>query len=229
MPECSVEGCAKEVQSRGLCPMHYQRNRKYGDPLTSWPDRTGPCSVEGCDEKRESKGMCSLHYARFKRHGDPLTLVRTTQAGEPLAFAQAAILSSTDDCITWPFGKVKGGHGVVWIDGKMWLAHRYVLTQAKGEPPTPQHQAAHTPVICHNPSCINPGHLRWATPTENSADRRDDGTHHEGERVNCSRLTREDVLAIRSDPRKQMEIAIQYGITPSHISRIKSRKVWGHI
>ena len=30
--ECSVEGCSKSVQGRGLCAMHYRRLRLYGDP-----------------------------------------------------------------------------------------------------------------------------------------------------------------------------------------------------
>lgn len=34
MTKCSVEGCGKHVLGRGWCAMHYNRWRKYGDPLT---------------------------------------------------------------------------------------------------------------------------------------------------------------------------------------------------
>lgn len=31
--KCSIEGCNKDHLARGLCQSHYQRLRKYGDPL----------------------------------------------------------------------------------------------------------------------------------------------------------------------------------------------------
>lgn len=33
MKVCSVDGCTKLVEAKGLCRSHYDRNRKYGDPL----------------------------------------------------------------------------------------------------------------------------------------------------------------------------------------------------
>lgn len=44
-----------------------------------------------------------------------------------------------------------------------------------------------------------------------------------------SRLTEDDVRAIRNDPRKQQEISAHYGISPSNVSMIKSRKAWAHV
>lgn len=31
--KCSVEGCPSRASTKGLCSKHYQRMRKYGDPL----------------------------------------------------------------------------------------------------------------------------------------------------------------------------------------------------
>jgi hypothetical protein len=42
-------------------------------------------------------------------------------------------------------------------------------------------------------------------------------------------LTEDDVRAIRADPRKQHEIAAQYGISRVNVSVIKSRKNWKHV
>ncbi len=52
--ECSVDGCGKLVNRRGLCQAHAWRERKYGDPLGG-KARYAECSVEDCHTK---------HYAR---------------------------------------------------------------------------------------------------------------------------------------------------------------------
>ena len=36
--QCTIDGCVKELLSRGMCPMHYSRFRKYGS--TDKPTRT---------------------------------------------------------------------------------------------------------------------------------------------------------------------------------------------
>jgi hypothetical protein len=56
-------------------------------------------------------------------------------------------------------------------------AHRYVLTLTAGPPPFPRAVAAHAPLVCHNPACVNPRHLRWASQAENAADMKIDGTY----------------------------------------------------
>lgn len=47
-----------------------------------------------------------------------------------------------------------------------------------------------------------------------------------GEKHNGTRLTWEDVRAIRSSSKKQAELAAQYGITQSAISKIITRRTW---
>lgn len=225
---CSVEGCEKAAHAKGLCPMHYQRHRTHGDVHALHPNKGVGCLVEGCENPHGSKGFCALHYSRWKRLGDPLRLVGTAP-GAPLAFLEWAATRETDDCIPWPFAKGKYGHPIVAIDGRSTVACREVLLRTQGPPPSPRHQAAHAPVVCHNPSCVNPRHLRWASPSENSADRHLDGTHHQGERVNGARLTVEQVVAIRADQRGHREIAMEYGIDTSHVSGIKSRRTWRHV
>ncbi len=225
---CSVDGCAKKAHCRGFCTKHYRRWRKYGDPLISWPNKTGPCSVEGCNEKRSGKGFCTVHYARFRRHGDPLKVVKTPY-GEPLAFLEEALRSDTDECILWPYAIASHGYGMLQVNGELKLAHRVALERSVGPPPTPRHQATHAPSICHEPACINPRHLRWATAAENAFDRRVDGTHREGDQVPWVKLSPTDILAIRNDMRSQSAIATDYGISQGHVSEIKNRHVWRHI
>lgn len=76
-PTCSIDGCVKQVNARGLCSTHYDRARA-ADPdgfrITSKRvDASGiplPCSVESCSERVHAKMMCKYHYSRARRFGD---------------------------------------------------------------------------------------------------------------------------------------------------------------
>ena len=69
---CSVEGCAALVESRGWCSKHYQKWRKYGDPLADHRSARGTCKSEGCSEPHLCRSYCAKHYQRWKKWGDPL-------------------------------------------------------------------------------------------------------------------------------------------------------------
>ena len=53
--------------------------------------------------------------------------------------------------------------------------------------------------------------------------------HAKGERMNRSKLSKEDIIKIRNDNRSNKEIAKDYGVTPQAIRAIKIRLVWKHI
>lgn len=185
-----------------------------------------PCSIDGCGRPVTGQGLCNRHYRRMRRHGDPLG-GRPTMAGEPLAFLEKAIQSNTDQCILWPYGKLASGYGSLYIDGEYTTAHREALRLAKGPPPSVGLVAAHAPGECHNPSCINPRHLRWATSTENSQDRKFDGTHLVGESTGSAKLTESQVRSIRCDPRSDDALAVEFGVSRRAIGAVRSRKSWG--
>lgn len=50
-----------------------------------------------------------------------------------------------------------------------------------------------------------------------------------GEENSSAKLTEEDVYAIRRDPRRQKQIAYDYGIGQMQVSRIKRRLKWKHL
>lgn len=75
---CIIDGCDKvKGGARGMCPMHYQRQRIHGSldkPVTVRrikPDV--PCKVSGCESiaRKGRQGMCNLHAARAYKYGDP--------------------------------------------------------------------------------------------------------------------------------------------------------------
>ncbi len=183
------------------------------------------CSVSDCtDPPVNSRGWCSGHYYRWARYGDPLE--GRNRRGSAPAFIELAVSHEGDDCLPWPYAQTTTGYGRYAVAGKIMRAHRVVLERVAGPPPTPQHHAAHAPLVCHNRLCVNPRHLRWATRTENMADTVIDGTQAQGERGPGARLTESQVKAIRGDSRTYREIQREYGISIGHISMIKSRKVW---
>lgn len=106
------------------------------------------------------------------------------------------------------------------------LAHRLVCEAWHGPPPTAQHQAAHGDGDRLNNHFTN---LRWATPTENQADKVAHGTHNRGERHGMAKLAPAQVVAIRADRRPQYVIAAAFGIGAATVSQIKGRQRWAHI
>lgn len=132
------------------------------------------CTVVACPRPAYKRQLCRAHHQRLMRHGDPLG--GRIGPHETRAFLARAAEHQGDDCLLWPYAKGTAGYGQTNINGTPMSAHRAVLILATGEPPYPDMQAAHAPLVCHNRLCVNPRHLRWATRIENMADKVLDGT-----------------------------------------------------
>jgi hypothetical protein len=188
------------------------------------------CSEPGCPIV---KGLCRSHYGRLRRYGDPGkgrgAVKKRAPNGAPYAFLLYAVSYEGDDCLEWPYAVDGGGYGKIGIDGRTVQVHREVLRRAKGAPPEPGMDAAHEPVVCHNTLCVNPNHLRWATVSENHQDKQLDGTALLGERNPSARLTDEQAQAIIEDPRSQVVIAAEYGISQTAVSKIKRGLLYPHL
>lgn len=187
---------------------------------------TRACSISGCRNPYHSKGYCWSHYYRLLRHGDPLG--GRTPDGEPMRFIhEVAIHHVGDECLIWPFGKNSAGYGTVRVDGKMVIATRYVCELVHGEPPTPEHQAAHSCGKGHE-GCISPIHLSWKTPAENKADELIHGTRNRGERCGKSRLTEaeaREILALKG-AESLRAIGVRFGVSRNTASQIHTGRTW---
>jgi len=182
------------------------------------------CKAEGCHKPSRARGWCVAHYKRWKRHGSP-TAGRTSLGALP-AFINQALEYQGNDCLLWPYGKLHG-YGQTRERGGYAAAHIVVCKAAHGPKPSPRHEVAHS---CGVRACINPRHLRWATPSENQMDKVAHGTHNRGERHNMAKLSAEQVQAIRARTgQTHNEIAREFGVTGPYISLIRSRKFWRHI
>lgn len=216
---CSVDGCDKPVFCRNQCSKHYDRWRR------SRPAET--CSIETCRKPAKAgNNLCYAHARKKWRYGDPLA---GRENGAPTEFYLDALKFEGDDCLLWPFSKSADGYARYRprTDTRTQMLSRRICEDVYGDPPTPKHEAAHS---CGKGSdgCINPNHLRWATPTENCADRITHGTANRGEKLWSNKLTAQDVI----DVRKLMEtmpcthIARLYGVSNTAIYSIKRRINW---
>lgn len=81
---CSVDECPRPMSSRELCHPHYERWRKYGDPLVGGPIRqrqpngTGLCARCRTTPKANAKGYCvtcKAELAQLYRAANPEKIV----------------------------------------------------------------------------------------------------------------------------------------------------------
>lgn len=174
------------------------------------------CSVDGCGNKHLAKGFCAKHYMRYRAHGDPLA--GRTYRGEPKAFLNEVLDgNSTPECIRWPFAHSSTGYAVIQKRGKLTAVHRLVCGKVHGPPKSKGMVAAHT---CGNEWCINPAHLAWATPQQNSHDRLKHGT---------TKFSEKDVHDIRGRLKSGAsvsELAREYSATRLTIRSIRDRVTW---
>lgn len=184
------------------------------------------CSIEGCNKPVTARGWCGAHYVRWMRHGDPLA--GRTPWGDPLNWLRAHV-SHPDriNCLTWPFATGQNGLAVVRIDGKTARAHRVMCTLVHGDPPSPNHETAHSCGRGHE-GCVNPHHLRWDTRKGNFADKLLHGTHNRGDQCPVSKLTEAEVREIKGllSIMPVRTIARRYGVNPATIYSIRSGASW---
>jgi hypothetical protein len=142
--------------------------------------------------------------------------------GEPLAYLLSVLHVRQKDCIIWPYAKARG-YGKVLYDGFIWSANRLVCFLVHGEAPSDKHEAAHE---CGNPSCINPGHIRWATPTENAYDKRKHGTHDRCGRKPILNIHEVRYVRAMAGQKSQSEIASDLGVYQGTVRAILMGKTY---
>lgn len=153
--------------------------------------------------------------------------LHNTGKGAGIAFIRSHLEYCGDECLIWPLGRdPQNGYGRASHDGKIFWAHRLMCQLAHGEPPSPEHQAAHSCGRGHF-GCVHPGHLAWKTAAENQADRHKHGTAGKG----CGyrfKLTPQKVAEIRSlnGLKTQRELAAAFGVSWQTIGMILRGEIW---
>lgn len=123
-----------------------------------------------------------------------------------------------EGCLSWPFARSRDGYASIQRDGKNVKVHRFICQRIHGDPPTPEHHAAHS---CGNGAggCVHPGHLSWKTASENS---------QESARHPRRKLTPAQVEEIRGlkDQEIPRVLAERFGVTEGTIRKIFTGLNW---
>ena len=121
------------------------------------------------------------------------------------------------------------GYPKVNIRQKQFFVHRLVLKSFIGSCP-PGMEARHKDGIRTNVCLSN---LQWGTRSDNYHDRHAHGTDNNGARNGKAKLTDEDIRDIRltyaSGAAYQKELAKEYGVCQTQISKIVRQVQWTHI
>lgn len=128
-------------------------------------------------------------------------------------FEQGFVRGPEDRCWLWRGNLDKKGYGGFRIGNYNTRAHRVSHMIYKGPIP----DGMETLHSCDNAACVNPNHLSFGTPMQNQ-----DEAWRRSRRLGTHKLSRDDVLAIKSSLGTHSDIAARYGIGQSHVSRLKS-------
>ena len=135
----------------------------------------------------------------------------------------------TNTCWEWTGCRQKNGYGKIGAGGdrgKTLLAHRvsWILHCGKINEGL---ECCHK---CDNPSCVNPNHLFLGTRIDNEEDKKNKKRHLYGEKHSMSKINTRDVVSIKTKYKinntTQYQLAKEYGITQSQVSRIINGKRW---
>jgi HNH endonuclease len=129
-------------------------------------------------------------------------------------FWEKVQIGQQDECWLWLGSTLPKGYGRFRRQNprRMELAHRtaFRLTHNRREPATVLRHS------CDNPRCCNPNHLEEGNSADNSADMK----ARARSRV---KLTDADVMAIRQATGTYVQIAKQFGVTPSYVGSLRRR------
>lgn len=130
-----------------------------------------------------------------------------------------------DGCLEWGGSVNNSGYGKFFstLLGES-SAHRVAYRVAFGDIPDGMY-------VCHrcdNRRCVKPEHLFLSSHLGNMRDMADKGRAHRflGSSNPQAKLSSDQIKAIRDDARKQSLIAVDYGVSQSQVSRIKTHARW---
>lgn len=128
-------------------------------------------------------------------------------------------------CIEW-LGAVPAGGPQCHFAGRTWYVRRLLWAATRGRLPA---RASYVVAVCDNPACVAPAHLHQQT--RSSAMRGNKPTADTRRRVaqarrKHSRLTPEDVAAIRASAEPGCVLDARYGLSSGHASQIRRGKIW---
>lgn len=158
----------------------------------------------------DSRKFCSRdcgHEAR--RRAIPATSVRLELGSIP---------EPNTGCYIWTGAANNRGYGLMGVGGKLHLVHRLAYREHYGEF-DPSLDVLHK---CDMPPCCNPEHLFLGTASDNGQDM---ATKFRS----SGKMTKIQVLEIRSSNKTQRELAKDFNVCVDTIKKIRLRKIYRHV
>ena len=131
---------------------------------------------------------------------------------------------NANGCLEWT-GCLSYGYGTLQYQKKQHRAHRLAYELKHGAIPHGMH-VCHT---CDNPKCCNTDHLFLGTAQDNTNDMINKQRHAIGEKNSRAKLTKQDVITIRSSDKTALELSRLYNVHRDNIYAIRSKRSWKHI
>lgn len=103
MKACSINGCGKKHQARGLCMNHYVQARNKGEF-----NAYRVCKIDDCERMRFGKKYCEKHHKQITKYGRLLTSIDKTEQGK-----KARSRSSGSKGKTWTLAEDKKHFGII--------------------------------------------------------------------------------------------------------------------
>lgn len=116
----------------------------------------------------------------------------------------------TTPCWLMLIGVRPDGYSRIKFRGRFEYAHRAMWIQERGAIP----EGKELDHLCKQRACVNPEHLEVVEP------------RHNARRSTKTKLTWEQVEAIRRDPRHSTAIAAEYEIGYTYVCAIRQRRFW---
>lgn len=156
-----------------------------------------------------SKTCCPACDSGWYRHGEP-------KISDLEKMTNKIDASNNEECWEWQgnCGAVTGYGRYNW-GGKLTTTHRLMWGLVFGEMPS----GLHVLHKCDNRKCVNPRHLFLGTQADNNRDRDLKSRGH-------GRFSRAEVMAIRSSPRKIVDLASEYNVAYHMIWNVVKRNTY---
>jgi hypothetical protein len=158
-----------------------------------------------------ARGLCQSHYKQHRK-GEPLTEIRRWKNGTDREVFDH-YTPDRSDCWEWQGALDVHGYGVM----KGRKAHRISYELHKG--PTEDKHVLHT---CDNPPCVNPDHLYLGDDADNVRDMLE--RERQNNRTIYSDEVVEEIRRRYSEGERQVDLAMEFGMSQPHVSRLVRSK-----
>lgn len=145
--------------------------------------------------------------------------------GRPREFLEEVATRPGVECVLWPFWKSPTGYARIMWNGKREGAYRAAWEVRNGQEWPAGAEAIH---LCHEPSCVNPLHVRPGSHHENVRHTVRSGRGHTPERKLKYATVVEILFRLyRGDPMRK--VAKDFELSLHWVGAIWNRRAWKHV